>query len=899
MRRRRRARSLATWRNLRFGLWKPSVREEVDEELTQHIELRARQFIALGMDPVSARDEARRRFGNLDQIRRDCETIGETRERSMRRLHWLGELRQDCTYALRQLRRTPGFALVTILTLALGIGATTAIFGVVNGILLKPMPYRDPAKLLLLWDDLRWIGVPEAFVTGPEVLRLRESARLFDGFAAVRPSSLALSDPADRGAEPLQLRLTGASANFFDLLGVRPVIGRGFLPGEDRPGAGLVLVLGNGLWRRRYGADPSIVGRVVDLDGTRATIVGVLGPNFHFATQSSLGSPSITDAYVPLQMDLTQDPGSHRFSVLARVRDGASIAQAEAELKNIGMTLDKEVYGSHGFRFAPISVRERLIREVRPALMALLAAVALLALIMCANLATLALSRSARREREFAVRKAIGAGRGRITRQVLTETLVLSLAGGGLGLIFAWWGIRGLLALAPAGLPRREEVGMDPVVALFTLAVALMIGIAVALAPVWYSTRGDLSSVMRERAPTLGAHRARSFLVLLQVALSLVLLAATGLLLASFAKLLGVRPGFTAAGVVTVDLRASNARYPKPQQVAAFLADYVERLRALPGVSAAGATSAAPLSGDADQYSVAFPTSPTNTSAQNPLAVLVDFAVTSPGYFAAMGIELTPGSRDFTAQDGVQAPPVAIVDESLARQFFPDGSAVGKSLTIFGDTNTMVVGVANHVRLWNIRDEEGRGQVYRPHAQATYRGMTVAIRAAGDAAPVETAARATLRAIDPAQPLTQVRPMSAVVAQSLGEQRLVMVLVLGFAATALVLAMLGIYGVTASAVTQRTRELGIRMALGAQRGSVIAAVLRQPMVLVLAGIGTGLAATLALAHVLQRFLYGVSSTDERVLAGVVVLTALVAFAAGYLPARVATRVDPASVLRGD
>ena len=264
-----------------------------------------------------------------------------------------------------------------------------------------------------------------------------------------------------------------------------------------------------------------------------------------------------------------------------------------------------------------------------------------------------------------------------------------------------------------------------------------------------------------------------------------------------------------------------------------------------------------------------------------------------------MGIDLTPGSRDFMPQDAVQAQPVAIVDESLARQFLPDGAAVGKPLKIFGDTNTTVVGVAKHVRLWNIRDEEGRGQVYRPHAQATYRGMTVAIRATGDAAPVETAARAALRAIDPAQPLTQVRPMSAVVAQSLGEQRLLMVLVLGFAATALVLAMLGIYGVTASAVTQRTRELGIRMALGAQRGSVIAAVLRQPMVLVLAGIGTGLAATLALAHVLQRFLYGVSSTDERVLAGVVVLTALVAFAAGYLPARVATRVDPASVLRAD
>ena len=899
MRRRRPSRTLASWRDLRFGLWQPSVHEEVEEELAGHLELRARQLMARGMEPAAAHDEAVRRFGDLDRIRRDCETIGENRERSMRRLQWLGELRQDVVFALRQLRRTPGFAAVTILTLALGIGATTSIFGVVNGVLLKPMPYKDPARLFLLWDDLRWIGVPEAFVTGPEILHLRSTARLFDGFAAVRPTSLGLTDPAERAAEPLQLRLTSASANFFDLLGVRPALGRGFLAGEDRPGAGLVIVLSHGLWQRRFGGDPAALGRIVDLDGTRATIVGVLGKDFQFATQSSLGSPSLTDAYVPLRVDLTSDPGSHRYSVLARVRSSAGIGAAQAELQNISAGLDAERYGKNGFRFVFISVRERLVREVRPALLALLGAVGVLALIMCANLATLALSRAARREREFAVRKAIGAGRGRITRQVLTEVMVLSAGGAALGLGFAWAGLRGLLALAPPGLPRRDEVGMDPIVALFTLGIALAIGVVVALAPVWHSTRRDIAGVIRERAPSLGATRARSVLVALQVALSLILLSATGLLLASFARLLDVRPGFATSGVVTVDLRASTARYAEPSSVAAFVAAYVDRLRALPSVRAVGATSAAPLSGDADQYSIAFPGSARNKDAQHPEAVLVDYTVTSPGYFAAMGVELLAGGRDFTSLDRPGSAPVAIIDESLARTFFPEGNAVGKALTVFGDTMTTIVGVARHVRLWNIRDEAGRGQIYRPHAQVPYRGMTIAIGVTGDPAPVESAARAALRAMDAAQPLTQVRPMEVVVAQSLAEQRLVTVLVLGFAATALVLAMLGVYGVTAAAVTQRTRELGIRMALGAQRGSVIATVLRRPMLLVLLGVGAGLLATLGLARAMERFLYGVSATDPRVLAAVAIVITGVALVAGYVPARGATRVDPALVLRGD
>ena len=892
------SRRLASWRDLRFGLWQPSVSEEVDEELAGHIELRTRSLIERGMDPGLARAEATRRFGDLDRIRHDCETIGGQREKSMRRTQWMSELRQDLAYAVRQLRRAPAFAVVTVLTLALGIGATTAIFAVVNGVLIRPMPYDKPDQLLFLWDDLNWIGVPEAFVTGPEILRLRQSARLFDGFAAVRPTSLGLIDPSDRAAEPLQLRLTSTSANFFELLGVKPILGRGFAPGEDRAGAPRVLVIGHALWRRRFGADPGVIGRVVDLDGTRATIVGVLPKAFHFATHSSLGSPSITDAYIPMQADLTQGPDGHMYSVLARVRSGVGVQQALGELDNISRAVDQETYGKHGFRFVPIRVRERLVREVRPALIALLGAVGLLVLIMCANLATLALSRAARREHEFGVRKAIGAGRGRITRQVLTETMVLSLAGAALGLLFSWWGIRGLLAIAPAGLPRRDEIAMDPTVVLFTLGLALLVGVFVGLAPVWYTARRDVATIIRSRGPSLGATRARSLLVAAQVGLSLVLLSATGLLLSSFVKLLGVRPGFSPDGVVTADLRASNARYAGGPAVATLVAEYVGKLAKLPGVRAAGATSAAPLSGDFDQYNVGFPTSPTNRSGQRS-TVLVDYAVTTPGYFAAMGVELTGGSRDFTASDDAKSPPVAVIDETLAKKFFPKGDAIGKQMIVFGDTATTIVGVARRVRVWNIRDEEGRGQVYRPHAQVTYRGMTIVVRTTGDRAPIESAVRAVLHDIDPLQPLIQIRAMDDVVGQSLGEQRLVMILVLGFAATALVLAMLGVYGVTAAAVTQRTRELGIRLALGAEQRSVVVTVLRKPMMLVVVGLMAGLGATLALSSTLQRFLYGVSSTDARILLAVAVVTTLVALVAGYLPARGATRVDPASVLRSD
>jgi predicted permease len=860
---------------------------EMSDEMRFHVEMETDDLISRGMSPEAARRQALATFGGEQRFKEEGHVV--------RGSHWLVDLAQDLRYAGRSLLHNRGYAVVALLTLALGVGATTTIFGVVNGVLVKPMPFRSPDKLLLLWDDMSWIGVKEAWVTGPEVVELRASLKGFEGVSAVLGSNAGL---VGDGGEPEQLSVTYTSANFFELLGTHPALGRGFNAGEDEAGAGRVAVISNGLWRRRFGASPSIVGKPVSLNGTPYTVVGVLPAHAPFSMEQSLGSPLRIDVYAPLQVDLATEPrDAHRYGVLARVRDDVTVAQGLAELATVSKRQDEEVY-KHNFRFAPIGLRERVVRTVRPALLALMAAVVVLVLIMSANLATLALARSARREREFAIRKALGAARSRIARQVFTETIALATAGAAGGALLAQWGMRGLLALAPAGLPRRDEVGIDFVVLGFTLGIGVCIGLVIGLAPVVQSVRRDLTSVMREKAASqTSSHDTRSTLVLVQVALSLVLLAGTGVLLSSFLRLMTVDPGFDARHAVAVTLRANPARYPS-NRAAAFVQDGLDRLAAIPGVQQVGATTSPPLSADADQYSVGFPDSPINSGERRHDALLVDYAVATPGYFRAMAVPLLEG-RDFGPQDDSRSAPVAIIDDPMARHFYPNGSAVGKQIRIYGDTVATVIGVVRQVRLYTIQ-EEGRPQVYRPENQVPASSMTFVLRGTAIApASVERSARAAFKAIDPLQPIISIDPMTRIVALSLAERRLVLVLVSVFGATALLLAALGVYGVTSAAVAQRTRELGIRMALGAQSRDVIRLVLRRPMGLMLAGVVIGTAGTIALAGVTRRLLYQASPTDPRTLAIVTGVLAMVAFVAGYLPARRAARVDPASVLRAE
>jgi putative ABC transport system permease protein len=864
-----------------------SLDRDMTDEMRFHVEMEADELVRRGVSPDAARRQALARFGGVTRYREEGH--------STRGSDWLVDLVQDIRYTKRALGHHRGYAAVAILTLALGIGATTTIFGVVNTVLLKPMPYRSPDKLFLLWDDLTWIGVPEAWATGPEIVRLRQTVKSFEGFAAVRGSSMGMTS---QGGEPEQLSMIVATAEFFDLLGIQPALGRGFARGDDRTGAPMIAVISDGLWRRRFGADPATVGKVVALDGMPTTIVGILPPGGNFTLQSSLGAPSNVDMYVPLQDDLAAGPvNGHRYGVLARVRDDVPTPRAMAELNAVSKRVDAEIYRNQGFRFVPVSVHERLVRDVRPALIALMAAVGLLVLIMSANLATLALSRMARREREFAIRKALGASRARVSRQVLTETILVALVGAAGGVVLAHWGLRGLLALAPQGLPRRAEVGIDLRVVAFTLFVGLFVGVAMGLAPVVHSMRRDLAAMMREKVPVYGAAGTRSALVLGQIALSLVLLSGTALLLNSFMRLLRVDPGFDPTGVVAVSFRANPARYATPDRVATFIDAYVDRLRVLPGVRSVGVTTTPPLSAGADQYNVAFRDSPTNKGNNND-ALLIDFAIAGPGYFTAAGISLLRG-RDFSPQDNATSLPVVVIDEPLERRYFPGGSAIGRTIQIFGDTAATVIGVVKQPRLYSMQ-EEGRPQVYRAQAQTPARSVTVMVRgSASDVSSIAQAARSTLTQLDPAQPIISLQPFADVVAQSLGERRLVLVLVAGFAATALLLAALGVYGVTSTSVAQRTRELGIRMALGAQASEVVALVLRRPLQLVAAGLIAGAAGTVAARGLLAKLLYDVSPTDPVTLAAVAVTLAVVAALAGYFPAKRASRLDPAAVLRAE
>lgn len=860
---------------------------DMDAEMRFHVDMEAAELERRGVPPDEARRRALASFGGVQRYKEEGrEARGGT---------WLEDLARDTRYSLRSLARSRGYTAVVVLTLALGIAANSSIFSVANGILFKPLPYRDPARLMVLWDGMDWIGVPEAWVTGPEIVRLRREATRFEGFAALRGGSATLD--AGGGAEPQQVAQQTVSANFFQLLGSGPDIGRGFATGEDQPGAERVVVLSRRLWRQRFGGDTAIIGKSILLDGLQRTVVGVLPQEFRFSPQQSLGSPYDVDVFAPLIDTLDRMPiTNHSLGVLARVRGDLSVSAALQELETLSKRVNAETYGNQGFRFVPVMLQERMVRDVRPALFALLAAVATLMLIMCANLAVLAFVRAARREREITVRRAIGASHSRITRQILTESVMLSVAGGVAGIILGTWALRGLLSFAPAGLPRRDEIGFDHRVLAVTLGVTLIVGVTMALAPVFHSVRGDISTVLREKAPSHSGGRIRRGLVLAQLALSMILLAGTGLLLGSFVRLMRVDPGFNAENVLTVELMASRAKYATGQPVVDLHSRYADALRAIPGVATVGATSGPPLSAGADQYGVGFPASPTNVGNRNHDWLLGDVTAVTAGYFSAMGIPVLEG-REFEMSDRDSTAKVVVISDIVAKRYFPAGNAVGQQMTLDGDT-LRVVGIASHVRMYNLQ-EEGRGQVYVPHGYIQYRYMVFALRTNGDPMDAVTAARGAIRSVDQGQAIARIGTMAESLEGSLAERRLVLMLVGAFAAAALLLAALGVYGVTANTVTQRTRELGIRVALGADTRTVIWSVLAEPIKLVVLGLAIGLVGTFAGGRVVERLLYDVSPTDPLTLTAVALVLLAVALIASYLPARRATRIDPMVALRSD
>ncbi len=804
----------------------------------------------------------------------------------------MNSLLKDSLYATRLLKRSPGFSLVAVLTFALGIGATTAIFSVVNGVLLKPLPYRTPGQLVYVWDRLEWIGFPRASVAGPQITDLRQQATLFDGFASLRTRTSQVTGNDD----PEEVDAAFVSANLFSLLGVDATIGRTFLTGEDVDGSGSVVILSHGIWQRQFGSDPEIIGQTVTLDGNPTTIIGVLPRNFRFQVHHSLSNPSGAEIWLPDQVDLASAPrGQHRFAVLARIKDGVIFDQAMAELTSLGEQHDEQWFGNNGFTYAAIPVQEDLIKGVRSTLLLLLAAVGVLLLIATANIATLMLARSQLRAREVAVRFALGATRGRIIWLAFVEVGQLAALGGTLGFLLAVLGLDTLVALAPDGLPRGEDVTVDGWIFAFTGLITLAVAGLCSLAPAFHNSNLKLSGALSESASRVAglgsAMRIRNLIVIAEVAMSLVLMTGAGLLMRSLTNMTSADPGFKPENVLAVDISLPVSRYEDNSSRAVFFETLIERLHTSPGVVQATATGTLPLGYANRNQSDCRP----DLSPEGEDAIMTDYMPVLPGYFSAMGIDLIAG-RTFTDEDDERenAPFVAIIDEKLARHW-PNGNAVGRLISHLGEDWT-VVGVVKHARIEHVHEDD-RPQIYTPHAQLPFRSMTVVIKSALDPETLVPMVRSTVSEIDGNQPIANVRTMDALVVESTAKQRFAATLMTAFALTGALLAVLGVYGVLSYTVTNRTREIGIRMALGARETRVLRLIVRQGLIVTAAGISVGLIGAFALSRVMSGLLFEISNVDPITFVTVPVTLFFVAGLACFLPARKASRVDPLTVLR--
>ena len=817
-------------------------------------------------------------------------------------------LRQDIRFGLRTLLKRPGFTLVAVLTLALGIGANSAIFSVVNAVVLRPLPYGAPDRLVALWGNLNQKGFEELELSAPEYADFRRAgAHVFEDVAAYSQGGFNLTG----AGEPERIQGVYATASLFPTLGVAPLRGRAYTEEEDRPGSDDVAVISHSLWQRRFGADPSVVGKSVTLDGRPTTIVGVMPAGFRFPDND-------TDVWKPaaFSADLLSpnNRGSHFLNAVARLKPGFTAERASEEAAALARAQGQENANNYprGFGASVRPLQEEVIgTNVRTSLFVMLGAVGLVLLIACANVANLLLARAASRRKEVAVRTALGAGRARIMRQLLTESVLLSLAGGAAGLMLALWGVDLLVTLAPEGTPRLGEVGLDARVVAFTFGVSLLTGVVFGLAPALHSSKVDLNESLKEGgrggAEGAGRGRLRGLLVVGEFALALVLLASAGLLVKSFARVLEESPGFESRGVLTMRVVLSQSKYGSYDQHRGFYSNLFERLRRLPGVEAVGANNMVPLSGSGGSRTFLIEGRPVPEGQPKPEEQL---RFVTPGYFEAMRVPLLRG-RDFTERDVAGQTRVAVVSRSTAERHWPGEEAVGKRIAYAGIGRghdqtpewIEVVGVVGDVKHRGL-DLESKPEIYVPVYQPLFSSrptpplsLYVAVRTKGDPAALAAAVRREVAAVDPEQPLANVRTMGERLAESVAQRRFNMTLLGVFACVALLLAAVGVYGVMAYAVARRTHEIGVRVALGAQRGDVVRLVVRQGMWLALAGVAVGVAGAYAATRLMTGLLYGVSPTDPLTFVGVSALLTAAALLACLIPARRATKVDPMIALR--
>ena len=806
---------------------------------------------------------------------------------------------QDLRYALRIIRRSPGFTLVAVLALALGIGANTAIFSIVNAVVLKPLPYEKPEQLVQVWMRFTGIGIPkdQNWVSAPEFKDLQQNASL-SHIAAIDQGSFNVSI----NARPERVQSASVSSSFFPMLGVQAQLGRVFLPDEDKPGRGHVVLLSDGLWHRRFGADRGICGRNLTMNGEEYEIIGVLPRAFQY--------PRETEVWVPLvfsQQDLSPDSrGNHGLLVIGRIKENLTLDQARADMQSVSNRIIEEnqnyPYRRFNFSVLLVPLLEQEIGDIKLALWVMLGAVGLVLLIACTNVANLLLVRSSAREREMAVRQALGVSRWRLVRQLLTESTVLGLAGGVAGLLLGYLALRVLVSLSATSFPRVAEAGIDLGVLGFTLLISIATGILFGLAPALHVFRGVTYNALKEGGhggtAGRGAQRLRNTLVVVEMAVSLMLLAGAGLLIRSFLRLQEVESGFRAEGVLTLRLALPEQKYSKVEQTRVFYRNLLDRVQRLPGVDAAGATGGLPLSGIGWSGTATIDTQAVPVKDTTPE---VDQRPVTPGYFEAMGIPLLRG-RYFNEHDNETGQPVAIIDETLAKTYWPNEDAVGKRIHPGGQKSPSpwmtIVGVVRHVR-YRTLEAPSRTELYWPYVQTPFPlgAMSLAIHTSADPRSLATAVQREVLAIDADQPVYRVLTMNEIMSSSMARRRLSMFLLAIFAAMALVLAAVGLYGVMSYSVAQRAHEMGIRMALGAQTGNLIRLVMGQGLLVTVIGVIAGLVGSTLLAGFMSSLLFSTRSIDPLTFATVAGVLILVSLAACFVPAYRAAQVDPVIVLR--
>ena len=878
----RRLLRLETWRS------RERIAAEVDEELRFHVEMKIESLIREGHNRESARAEAARQFGDINRFGEDCLVLDRQREKEMRNAELFGSMLQDARHALRVLRQAPGFTVVAVLTLALGIGATTSIFSVVSAVLLRPLPYVDAERIVFIAEQERGSVHKETTTSYPNYLDWKAVAKSFEAMGLYDGWSPTIAE----GGEAERIKASLVTAEIFDVFRVRPILGRAILPSDNVTNAEPVGVISYGLWQSRFGGDPSVIGRVIQLNGRPRTIIGVLPAGFrapHGELEGELWGNNWTDS--------TDGRGGRAMQVFARLKPQVTLDQARAEMRTIAARLASAYPETNARQTIYVEpLKDQLFGDARTPLIVLLVASGLVLLIACANLSNLLLARGVARGREIAVRVAIGATRRRTIRQLLTESAVLALIGGAAGVLLGWWATRAMIVMAPESI-RAENVAMDGRVLAFTVAVTLLTIVLFGLVPAARATRVDLVVALKEGSRGIigrAGKRLRSALVVAQLALALTLLVGAGLLIKSFANVTAVDAGIDPKNVLTLSMSLPSATY-ETEALTPFYDQLVERVRALPGVRGAAVSSIVPFSGKFDRTGVSLEG---KTYAGGDPKPEGDRYIVSPDYFRVMGVALRAG-RTFAVEDRYDAPLVTVVDDVFARKTWPGESPLGKRMKLIGrDSLATVIGVVGHVKHYGL-DAESGGQIYMSNQQYPWRSMSLVLKTRGDPLREVSAVREAIRELDPRQSVYDVRALAGWMDERMAARRFAMTLLLIFAGVAMVLAAVGLYGVIAYAVTMRRAEIGIRLALGATPAAVRRMVVGDGLRLTGLGLAAGIVGAVIGARIIEAMLFGVRATDPLVLGGVAAIMVAIALLASWIPGRRAAAVDPISALRSE